>query len=132
VDGSTGVTAGDVLSPLLGQGDGGGGERLVCRACGHDVTSTSERIAMQGAHDHRKTNPAGYTFHVGCFRRAPGAPGRGPVSEEHTWFAGYAWQIAVCAGCGGQLGWLFHAEASRFHGLILERLRPRADRWWVA
>jgi hypothetical protein len=126
------MTAGEVLSPLLGQGEGGGGERLVCRACGHSVTSTSDRIELQGAHDHRKTNPAGAAFHIGCFRQAPGATGRGPAFEEHTWFAGYAWQIAVCAGCGGQLGWVFHAKASRFYGLILNRLRTWVGRWWAA
>jgi hypothetical protein len=82
--------------------------------------------AERGAH--RKTNPAGYTFDIGCFRRAPGASAWGEASAEHPWFAGHTWQIALCAGCGAHLGWAFQAEGSRFHGLILDRLRPEAER----
>ncbi|TPP58022.1 Cereblon [Fasciola gigantica] len=44
----------------------------------------------------------------------------GSPSEEYSWFPGYAWTIANCAGCSRHLGWLFTA--------VKEDLRPR--RFW--
>lgn len=27
--------------------------------------------------------------------------------EEHSWFPGYAWRLAVCPQCGAHMGWTF-------------------------
>ena len=102
--------------------DAGKGRRLLCARCGHPVTRERERIDIDGVHEHRRTNPAGYRFHFGSFRAAPGCTTQGAPSHEHTWFAGYAWRIANCASCLGHLGWRYERGADGFYGLILERL----------
>lgn len=104
------------------QDDAAKGSRILCAQCRHPVTRQGERMTVDGAHDHRRTNPAGYRFHFGCFRAAPGCSTQGAASLEHTWFAGYAWKIALCASCLVHLGWRFERGADGFYGLILERL----------
>jgi hypothetical protein len=88
---------------------------------------SARRIELGGAHEHRKTKPAGVTFHIGCFRHAPGAKGWGGAFAEHSWFAGHIWRIALCAGCNSHLGWGFEAGGERFYGLILDRLRSEDE-----
>jgi hypothetical protein len=102
--------------------------RLFCAACRNPITHQDERISVHGGHAHTGTNPAGYTFHIGCFREAAGCATQGWASLEHTWFPGYAWQIAICARCGAQLGWRYQGSADRFYGLILDRLTSIAGR----
>lgn len=94
---------------------------LICKACGHNITSDEERISVNGLHVHTRINPGGFEFTFNCFRNAPGCRQVGTSSYEHTWFAGYCWQIAVCAGCGEHLGWLFR-NGTVFYGLIEDRL----------
>jgi hypothetical protein len=98
------------------------GRVLVCAACLQAITSTSARIEMSGSHAHTFSNPHGIVFHIGCFAVAPGCGEASEASTLHTWFPGYAWQVAVCRGCGVHLGWLFRSGDSRFHGLIFDRL----------
>jgi hypothetical protein len=95
---------------------------LRCKVCGHVITSENERIAVNQLHQHTCSNPAGYIFTFGCFREAPGCLVAGPASLEHTWFAGYRWQIAVCAACGEHLGWLFRNQ-DEFFALITGNLK---------
>lgn len=95
---------------------------LLCARCRHPITAPDQRIDVNGAHAHTCTNPHGLTFHIGCFRDAPGCAPFGAATTEHTWFPGYAWRIADCASCGVHLGWLFTSTADRFHGLIVDRL----------
>ena len=102
--------------------EAGKGRRLLCARCGHPITRHGERIEVDGSHDHRRMNPAGCRYHFGCFRAAPGCTTQGAPSHEHTWFAGYAWRLANCAGCLGHLGWRYERGADGFFGLILERL----------
>jgi len=97
-------------------------KRLFCAQCRHPVTHQDERIRVHGAHEHTCTNPHGFTFRIGCFGKAGGCAALGEATLEHTWFAGYAWQVALCARCGVQLGWRYLAPADRFYGLILDRL----------
>jgi hypothetical protein len=94
---------------------------LFCKLCGHLITTPGERTEMNGQHLHTCRNPAGFEFTFGCFRHAPGCRAIGKASGEHTWFAGYSWQIAVCAGCGEHLGWLFRND-HEFFGLITGKL----------
>jgi len=102
--------------------DAGKAKRLLCARCAHPVTRHAEGMEVDGAHEHRRVNPAGYRYHFGCFRAAPGCTTQGAASEEHTWFPGYAWRIANCASCLGHLGWRYERGADGFYGLILERL----------
>ncbi len=97
--------------------------RLYCIACKHSITSHGQRAEVQGAHQHTCANPRQINYHIGCFRQAPGCIEIGETTEEYTWFAGYAWQVALCGGCGTHLGWLFQRRgADRFYGLILAQL----------
>lgn len=96
--------------------------RLFCAHCKHAITDDKQRAAVNGAHAHTCTNPHGITFHIGCFRQAPGCTAEGAATAEHTWFPGYAWQIAYCARCDTHLGWLFTSPDDAFYGLITGRL----------
>jgi len=102
-------------------------KRLLCAACRLPVTDPDQRIAMLGAHAHSCVNPHGLTFHIGCFRAAPGCAAVGAATTEHTWFPGYAWRIGVCARCGTHLGWRFEGQNGGFYGLIVRQLLS-ADR----
>jgi hypothetical protein len=95
---------------------------LKCAACGLIITYRDAGISMGGQHARWFTNPSGFTFHVGCFDSAPGCTRLGAETEEHSWFPGYAWTIALCSGCGVHLGWRFRSPADQFFGLILDRM----------
>jgi hypothetical protein len=97
-------------------------KRLFCAACRHPITHQDERIPVGGSHEHTCTNPAGYTFRIGCFHEAGGCIAAGEATMEHTWLSGYSWQVALCASCERHLGWRFQASADYFHGLIVDRL----------
>ena len=96
---------------------------ITCAQCGAGVTRDKARIAVNGAHVHTFKNPSAIDYTIGCFGEAHGCLGIGERSTVWTWFPGFAWQVALCAHCGAHLGWGFEGEASRFWGLILERLR---------
>jgi hypothetical protein len=100
-------------------------ERSVrCAICDATVTSTRQRISVQGSHQHRFMNPGGFLFHVACFAEAIGCRIQGPPSDEYPWFPGMSWRLALCAGCGTHLGWHFRAgQTPGFFGLIIDRLR---------
>jgi len=102
-----------------------GGKKLCCRGCRRVITDESQRVSIAGDHAHTRSNPQGVTFCFGCFAGAPGCSSLGRATAEHTWFAGCAWQIAVCGGCGDHLGWRF-TGAHHFFGLILDRLVAEA------
>ena len=97
-------------------------KRLFCASCRHLVTHQDERIPIQGGHEHTFTNPHGITYHIGCYREAPGCAPVGEAVAEFSWFRGYAWRIALCANCRTHLGWRFQSDADYFHGLIVDRL----------
>jgi len=97
--------------------------RILCAACRRPITSEAQRIRVRGRHEQRCVNPAGILFHIGCFRRAPGCRILGTLTHEFTWFPGFAWNYAVCAGCGVLLGWHYQGKGqAAFFGLILNRL----------
>lgn len=102
---------------------------LRCAACRHPITSEDDRVEVHGAHEHRRVNPSGTDFLVGCFERAPGCASVGEPTLHWTWFPGFAWSVAICRGCGGHLGWRFTGVDGGFFGLILPRLtRPAPPR----
>jgi hypothetical protein len=96
---------------------------ILCRDCLHPVTRPDQRIGVDGSHRHTFANPHGIVFDIGCFRTADGCGRVGPRSEEFAWFAGYSWQVGVCAACLVHLGWHFASPGGgEFYGLILDRL----------
>jgi hypothetical protein len=98
-------------------------DAIVCAGCSRAITRAEARVARGGSHVHTRLNPHGWVWEFGCFLEAPGCRVTGEPTEEHTWFAGQAWRIADCAGCGVHLGWRFDGADGSFFGLILERLR---------
>lgn len=96
---------------------------IVCRNCSYQVTTPDERMKMNGAFLHTFANPHGHVFEIGCFQQAWGCIPASVSSLEFTWFAGYAWQIGICANCGAHLGWIFTSGTHRFFGLIVDKLR---------
>lgn len=111
---------------ILQEEDTGRGAGLYCRYCRHRITAADAAMAVNGGQVHVRTNPAGIRYEFGCFSRAPGCVAAGTATSEHTWFPGYAWQIALCGGCGEHLGWRFRGD-SGFFGLILNRLVSDPD-----
>jgi hypothetical protein len=101
--------------------------RLLCRSCGAPVTAETERVAIDGQHVHRRTNPAGIDFEFGCFAAARGAESVGDPTPEFSWFSGYTWMYSVCRTCAAHLGWRFEGDGPSFHGLILARLVPESS-----
>jgi len=95
---------------------------LACAACRNPITTTAERIEIDGRHEHDAVNPHGYGYHFGCFDHAPGVAQRGDQTGHWSWFSGYRWQISYCRGCARHIGWMFVTNTHRFHGLILDRL----------
>jgi len=96
-----------------------------CAACDHAVASASDRIEVAGRHHHTCINPAGITYRIVCYRAAAGCAGHGSWSHEYSWFAGFAWQINVCARCQVHLGWAFGSDDKQFWGLIADRIVER-------
>lgn len=96
---------------------------LRCKLCEQIITSPSASLEVDGARQHTFFNPAGLMFEIGCFSAAPGCVVAGEPSDQFSWFPGYAWRYAHCAGCGAHLGWCFESgSGGRFFGLVLNRL----------
>jgi hypothetical protein len=94
-----------------------------CAYCGTIITSEHERVERDGAFSHTFTNPAGIVFGIGCFGQAPGCALAGEYTRDHTWFRGYGWCYALCAGCASHLGWHYEGTGrDPFFGLILDKL----------
>jgi hypothetical protein len=103
-------------TPTRSDGDGA----ILCGACGGPVAEEAARIEVGGAHSHRFTNPAGFTYDVVCLRQTS-CYLQGTPTVEFTWFAGYAWSFALCGSCHTHLGWFYEGPA-KFFGLIADRL----------
>ena len=104
-------------------------EKILCRQCHQVITSPTERVEVQGSHQHTFANPGGILYQIGCFRLVKGCGYVGPATEEWSWFKGYKWRIAVCRSCLTHLGWIFLSSGNEsFHGLILNRLVQGGNR----
>ncbi len=101
------------------RGDDFGGEIIVCRGCGQQITSDTQRVSVVGAHEHTFSNPEGILFHIGCFGRVQGCQFRGVSTGQWSWFKGYQWRVTYCAECGLHLGWCFSSGEHVFHGFVL-------------
>ena len=98
-------------------------ESILCRRCRQVITSSVERIEVQGSHQHAFANPHGLVYQIGCFRSAGGCGYAGPATKEWIWFSGFSWRVAVCSMCLTHLGWFYiNSGHETFNGLIVERL----------
>jgi hypothetical protein len=74
-------------------------------------------------------NPFGQMRVILTLREARAIVLAGDPTTDFTWFEGYAWRIAYCAGCQEHLGWLFETIAAgvppRFYGLLKDALIER-------
>ena len=97
---------------------------MLCVSCGEEVTGDRARINVAGAHRHDFFNPQRVHYAIACFAPADGCRTVGEQTDRFTWFAGYAWTIALCRRCGTHLGWGFVSAGGghRFFGLIESRL----------
>ncbi|CAH3015277.1 unnamed protein product [Porites evermanni] len=95
---------------------------LLCRKCGHDITTAvhlynkASKLALRQRNDtilgvqqrliQLFKNPHGQHFELITATTA-NIKSHGEAFEEHSWFPGYAWRIAVCPRCGSHMGWSF-------------------------
>lgn len=96
---------------------------VLCAACGATITTADRATRRSGEHRHAFANPSGRSFLIACYERAAGCRPVGERESFFSWFAGYRWQIAICARCHTHVGWSFHADGDTFFGLIVDRLR---------
>jgi hypothetical protein len=101
------------------------GDWVACGACRAFVADSRARFSVDGAHSHSFINPAGLIFRVSCFVAAPGVVPVGDESDDFTWFAGFAWRVALCRTCGEHLGWCYRRLHSEFVALIDDRVIER-------
>lgn len=95
---------------------------LCCVQCLHPITDQAAYLELAGGHTHVFTNPGGFTYELVLYAYADCIP-YGHATTDYTWFAGYAWQLALCANCREHLGWRYRgAGKAAFYGLIRERL----------
>lgn len=95
---------------------------VFCAACRILLSRHDQAIEFAGGHRHCFLNPFGFEFEIALYREVACQPD-GPLTLEHTWFAGYAWQNVLCAGCHLQLGWRYYrADSPGFYGLITDRI----------
>lgn len=96
---------------------------LCCVRCLHPITEHAAYLELAGGHLHVFTNPGGFTYELVLYAYAD-CISYGPATSDHTWFAGYTWQLALCANCHEHLGWRYRKMGSAsFYGLIRDRLR---------
>jgi uncharacterized CHY-type Zn-finger protein len=97
-------------------------ESILCKTCNNEITTAEYTTAVNGQHAHILQNPAGITFHIGCFSRTWGCLTYGIPTYDFTWFAGFSWCVALCAQCFSHLGWYYQSGEGSFYGLILANL----------
>lgn len=99
-----------------------------CRRCERVISSTDQVFSVPGSPAvGAYANPFGQLREVVALRSADGLELDGASSTELTWFAGYAWRIATCAGCTTHLGWRYEAveperDPAQFYGLLTAAL----------
>ena len=100
---------------------------LRCRPCGAPLAREADRLPADSGAEGAYVNPHGVVFDIVAVLQAPGALPLGPATLQATWFPGYAWQHALCAGCHSHIGWRYAAPdrtPPSFFGIRTEALRP--------
>ena len=96
---------------------------LFCAACSHVIGHVLDRIEVNGAFCHTRTNPFGYVHRFGCHQEAHGCAVTGAPQAADSWFEGFLWRLASCGACDTHMGWRFEKSDEHFFGLILERIQ---------
>ncbi|BHF72535.1 hypothetical protein SprV_0401560200 [Sparganum proliferum] len=94
--------------------------QMACVSCKRNMSSQKDVICLaQEGSLQTYVNPHGIVFDMLTLSRVIQGSVElvGESSTEYSWFPGYAWTIAHCAGCYNHVGWLFTA--------VSEDLRPR-------
>jgi hypothetical protein len=113
---------------------------LLCRHCGHEVTTSEDIFSQPSSNAIRMRNdtilgqtgvliqmfmnPQGTEFEI-ITARAADVYRHDQAFSTHSWFKGYLWRNIFCPRCGFHLGWFFEREGSgnsSFFGLILQSL----------
>lgn len=102
-------------------------EKLHCRRCGAEICDEDAVFSVtEGGAVQVFPNPGGWLRRIVTVRWARNLDAVSAPTLEFTWFAGYAWTIVACAGCGAHLGWRYEATANqalgRFYGLLVAEL----------
>lgn len=85
-----------------------------CRKCEQELSDTDALFLIDSDRLTRVfANPHGYLHEIVTVRSARGLTVVGPATTEFTWFAGYAWEIAMCDLCGSHIGWAFNATCDQ-------------------
>ncbi|MCL1865057.1 MAG: cereblon family protein [Spirochaetes bacterium] len=92
-----------------------------CRNCHNKIALFSDKISINENDSYIFKNPAGIFFRIACFANAPGSIAVSDFTDEHTWFTGYRWSIALCRLCHKHIGWLY-SGSDEFYGLIADKL----------
>ena len=117
-----------ITSGPLSAGIGGNGSKAYrCSACDSVITYSDRLVAVSGAMRHRFINPVGILCEFFTFSSCPGGITFGDPTEEHSWFPGYCWSLALCRGCGNHLGWHYRAclefkDLPQFWGILVHQL----------
>ncbi len=101
-------------------------EPIRCRFCDYALAAEAEVFGV-GDRPAVATffNPSGELMEVVTVRVAPGLRSVGPPTTEFSWFAGTAWTVGACGGCGVQIGWRWASTdgPESFAGLLTDRIR---------
>ncbi|HEY3236564.1 MAG TPA: cereblon family protein [Polyangiaceae bacterium] len=106
--------------------------RLRCRTCGTVIANSSALFNPGAEHPLVFSNPHGVVSEITTLRSALNLLMVTAPTTDATWFSGYGWQVALCAGCGTHLGWRFSAASpglspAFFFGLLTKELVEEAD-----
>ena len=103
-----------------------GKEVFLCAVCKTKITEKQYIISIKdNTPYHAFTNPYGIAYNVMTVSYSEMVLSVTGPTLEHTWFAGYAWEVIVCAECREHLGWKFSSGTQKpgnFYGLIRDKL----------
>ena len=107
--------------------DGVEERNIECRRCQIEVSRYDFIFAARdGRSVHVFPNPSGVMQEIVTLTTVRSVVAEGIPTSAFTWFSGYAWTVATCAGCKIHLGWRFDGVGSgpsrTFYGLLVARL----------
>ena len=115
-------------SPFYAGIGGNGSKAYLCSACNSVITYSDRLVAVSGSKRHSFTNPAGVFCEFFTFSSCPGAVTFGDPTEEHSWFPGYSWSLALCKAAatiwGGPIKRLLNQRFSSSGGFSFTKYFP--------